>query len=276
MKRLTFTFLALTISFFSGCSFFDSKPYTVLGSWKLKRIVHKSNGNAEPDEVNFVAITNGDLLNIYRDKSFTLVGKKGLQLGVWGINKDRDELTIKSEGKENTIYEVEFSTTNDKVELLKLHDESKQITLVFTREAVPLNDLKNEPFHRSNMQWKVKAKTSESDLQIRQRLTNYIKHVSLILLVAKEQKPDVVSFELSQGPIRIYSSGIGVLPFNLVKPIWKDAYYNEQEAAAAHKIFEDYLRDNKYKGVGTGKWVEDDYDILLAIHKGLQTNHQTP
>lgn len=247
-----------------------------MGSWKLKRIVDKSNGNTETDQSETAAIENGNLLNIYRDESFTLVGEKSLQLGAWSIDKSRDELTLKSGSNKAITYEVEFSTTNDKVELLKLRDESKQTTLVFTREAIPLKDLKNEPFHRSNMLWKVKAKTSESALQIRQRLTNYIKHVSLILLVAKEQKPDVVSFELSQGPIRIYSSGIGVLPFNLVKPIWKDAYYNEQEAAAAHKIFEDYLRNNKYKGVGTGKWVEDDYDILLAIHKGLQINHQTP
>jgi hypothetical protein len=269
MKRLPFIFLALTIIFFSGCSFFDSKPYTVLGSWKLKRIVDKSNGNTETDQANVAAIENGNLLNIYRDKSFTLVGEKSLQLGVWSIDKSRDELTIRSRNNKNITYEVEFSTTNDEVELLKLHDESKQTTLVFTREAIPLNDLKNEPFHPLNMQWRVKATTSESDLQITQRLMNYIKHVSLILLVAKEQKLDVVSFELSQGPIRIFSNGIGIYPYDMVKTAWKNAYFNDEEAFKAHQIFENFLKNTKYNGSGTGKWVEDDYQLLTNIYKGL-------
>lgn len=240
-----------------------------MGSWKLKRIVDKSNGNTETDQANVAAIENGNLLNIYRDKSFTLVGEKSLQLGVWSIDKSRDELTIRSRNNKNITYEVEFSSTNDEVELLKLHDESKQTTLVFTREAIPLNDLKNEPFHPLNMQWRVKATTSESDLQITQRLMNYIKHVSLILLVAKEQKLDVVSFELSQGPIRIFSNGIGIYPYDMVKTAWKNAYFNDEEAFKAHQIFENFLKNTKYNGSGTGKWVEDDYQLLTNIYKGL-------
>lgn len=277
MKRTLHTLFALSIVILCyGCIFTTSKNHSVLGTWKFRRIQQKSPQIDKTNLLNLMVKKDGDLLNIFRDSTVSILNAETQQIGNWHMDDGYLVLTLNADGSRSKKYETKFSTTKSGLEILKLTDESDGTVSVFSREATPLKDIKQEPFHPSQLQWRIKASASESFPQLQKRLENYIKHVSLILYVAKQQKPELVSFELSQGPIRIYSSGIGVLPFEMVKPIWKNAYYNEQEAAVAHKIFEDYLRNNKYKGVGTGKWVEDDYDILLAIDKGLQSNLQPP
>ncbi len=78
-----------------------------------------------------------------------------------------------------------------------------------------------------------------------------------------------MSFEYSQGPIKIYNGGIGIHPYDIVPQSWKDSFYNEEEAITTYRLYESYLRKNDYRGGGTGNWVEDDYNILLSIYAGL-------
>jgi hypothetical protein len=36
-------------------------------------------------------------------------------------------------------------------------------------------------------------------------------------------------------------------------------------------MFENYLKKSSYKGASTGKWIEDDYNILLGIYGDLRS-----
>lgn len=265
MKHTLRTLLILFVVLCYSCLPINTKKYSVLGTWKLKRIEQKL---TQGDKTG--SLKEGELLNLFNDNSLSILSEEAQQIGKWTVNGDNDMLTIKAENSSTRNYQMKFSTTKSGLEILKLKDEGSSNVSVFYREASPLKDISNEPFHPSNIQWRIKAPASESIPQLRRRLENYVKHVSLILYVAKQQKPELVSFELSQGPIRIYSSGIGKFPFAVVKPIWKNAYYSEQEAAIAYQIYENYLRDNKYTGTSTGKWVDDDYAILQSIYNGLK------
>lgn len=271
MKHTLRTLLSLFIIILCyGCLSINTKKYSALGTWKLKRIEQQG---SKAGSLNSYVAKQGELLNLFKDSTLSVLSEEAQQIGKWTINDGI--LTIKAENSSTKSYEMKFSTTKSGLEILKLKDEGSGNVSVFYREALPLKDLSNEPFHPSNIQWRIKATTSESIPQLKQRLENYVKHVSLILYVAIQQKPELVSFELSQGPIRIYSSGIGKFPFAVVKPVWKNAYYSEQEAAIAYQLYENYLRDNKYTGTSTGKWVDDDYAILQSIYNGLKRDAKT-
>lgn len=117
-----------------------------------------------------------------------------------------------------------------------------------------------------------KPKAAEDSTQQLNRLTNYIKHVALVLKSAKEDKQPVVSFQFSQGPVKIYNGGIGIHPFALVAESWKAGFYNGTEARSAYDIYRNYLQKSSYNGAGTGDWVEDDYTILLSMYADLHPN----
>ena len=136
----------------------------------------------------------------------------------------------------------------------------------FIKESEPLKDFKNDPFYASNNVWRIKPTEPESSIQLKKRLTNYFKHLSLILKSAKDRNQTVVSFEFSQGPVQIYNGGIGIYDYSLLPEYWKESFFDEVDVSASYRVYEKYLNSNTYKGVSIGDWIEDDYNIILSIY----------
>lgn len=103
------------------------------------------------------------------------------------------------------------------------------------------------------------------------RLGNYLKHLAYILKAGADQKQQAVSFEFSEGLIKIYNGGIRIKPIDEVPLSWVNTYYSSLQALTAYKMFEGYLITSKsYKGGTTGEWYVDDYNILLSIYGDLK------
>jgi hypothetical protein len=50
---------------------------------------------------------------------------------------------------------------------------------------------------------------------------------------------------------------------------WKNIFFNETNALEAYKHYYNYLDTSNYAGAATGKWVEDDYNILLSTYADI-------
>jgi hypothetical protein len=264
----SFTLLALVGCRYTGKQNVES---SLPGTWRLYDIepVKEVSGGASFTELASLkqVVQQGHLFSFFEDGRYTeLKGAGGYKAGKYSYRK---EGWLQFEDEKGLPLKANTESGKNGKEVLSLQNEQQQLTLKFIREGEGGNDFGESPFYPANNLWRVKPAQPESQSQQLARLINYIKHVALILKASKESKQAVVSFEYSQGPIKIYNGGIGIHPYEIIPQSWKNSFYNEEEAKAAYRLYETYLRKSSYRGGGTGDWVEDDYNILLSIYAGL-------
>jgi hypothetical protein len=270
-KYLLFSFTLLALA---GCQYTGKKnaEISLAGTWQLYDIepVKEVSGGVSFTELASLkqVVQQGYLFSFFEDGRYTeLKGADVYKAGKYQYRKEDGWLQF--EGEKGAPLKANTGSGKNGKEVLSLQNDQQHLTLRFIREGGRGSDFRESPFHPSNNLWRVKPAQSETESQQLARLANYIKHVALILKVAKESKQAVVSFEYSQGPIKIYNGGIGIHPYEIVPQSWKNSFYKEEEAKAAYSLYEAYLRKSSYRGGGTGDWVEDDYNILQSIYAGL-------
>jgi hypothetical protein len=191
-----------------------------------------------------------------------------MNIGKWGKKKsNRIEITGLRADPEVGKIKTEKNNKGISYEVFELMREG--IVFKFIKSAPAVKNEKDDPFHPANNQWRVKSAGKESVEQLKEKMAGYFKHLALLLKASKERQQDVVSFEFSKGPVKIYSGAIGIYPYEMVPGEWKNTFYNDSSALAAYQLFEKHLTTSSYKGSGTGDWVEDDYKILISIYNGF-------
>jgi len=262
-----FIFLAV------GCSQTEQKKVikTIQGSWQLVDISKQgADNNKTEDKLLKKArdkkeLQEGSVVSFFKDETFTMVNGAGTYTwGKWhSINNGRG-LALMHDNKSDTVA-INLSTENKK-QTLRIADKDSLSILTYVQYAYPMKDFQEDPFYSSNNQWRLKPAKLETSAQLHERLANYFRHLAYILNAAKERKQEVVSFEYSQGPVKIYNGGIGIHPHEIIPPSWTHSYYDDAQAMWAYTMYEAYLSNSQYKGGGTGNWIEDDYNILLSIY----------
>ena len=275
MKTLVPFFILLLL--ISGCSlnFGSSADTGLLGTWHLYDIEQLQKLSKDDDAFASTvelkkSVKDGEVLNFFDDGTYTDINGEGiLKSGNWKSSDDNKVLRFIDSGKTSAPAKISIEKGPNNKPLLIFSNEQKNIVLKFVKEAGPLKEYSSDPFYGNNNLWRIKPAQPEDSAQLTKRLANYFKHLALILKSAKDRKQDVVSFEFSMGPAKIYNGGIGIHPFNIVPATWKNTYYNEADALKAYYQYQDYLHTSSYKGAGIGDWIEDDYNILLAIYSGI-------
>lgn len=244
---------------------------SILGTWRLQSVKKSSVQKAGSDQLMQEANDNsvaqeGMALSLFADHQFTLIkGDGGYYFGKWSFAEDNHQLLLQT-GTKRTLVNTEGSGKDRQI---LLRDFPVAGELRFVLFAGPLAKQSEDLFYPVNNTWRIKPTAPEDTAAIKKRLGNYIQHMAYLLKSANLRNQSVVSFEFSMGPIRIYNGGLGVIPFNKVSDSWKHAFYNSQQAALAHDLYETAIQQTHYKGASTGKWVEDDYHLMLALYKQL-------
>jgi hypothetical protein len=275
MKKLLFYFFLPFLT--TGC-LLNSKQNagnSLHGTWRLYDIEPKAGetGGASFTEMATLKrlVKEGSVLCFFKDGNYTeLKGNGDYQTGRFAYSAGKSTVQLIREQNAADPMEVKFENTKNGRQMLSLFNAQHNLVLKFMKEAGEGKDDREAPFYPTNNLWRIKPKAQEDSARQLSRLTNYLKHVALVLKAAKESKGTVVSFEFSQGPVKIYNGGIGIHPYGIVPESWKNTFFNEADAAATYRRYQDYLRTSSYKGAGTGDWVEDDYNILLSMYADLQ------
>jgi hypothetical protein len=255
-----------------------SKPKlsnSIFASWQLFDVSNINTKAKNTDDELLKTAENkrraseGIILSLFKDGSFTrLKGPAQYKTGSFIHVGDKLILKEMNSAVTDTFYATLLTVNNNAA--LNLITQNKDTTLQFINYAVALENYKEDPFYPANNLWRIHATKSETTQQIQDRLANYFKHLIYILKSSIERKQAVVSFEYSQGIVKIYNGGIGILDPNLVPKTWVDGYYNNKEAASAFKMFYNYLKTSHYKAAGIGDWMQDDYNILLSIYADIK------
>lgn len=269
MQRLSFIVIVLLL--ICSCRFGKSAATSFLGTWRLSDISEgvrpvKTSGDNLLDEAAFKEILKeGLLLSLFEDGTFTEVTGNGrYRFGKWSyVTSDRKRIRI------GDFYEAAFerSGTGGKQVLVLSRQEDKAL-MKMVLSARPVNTYQDDPFYYTHNRWR--DKTPDSLPLIQAKLTNYFEHLTLLLKAAMERKSEVVSFEFSQGIVRIYNGGIGIIPPDKQSESWYAVFETRAAAKHATDMYNKYMSRATYKGGSKGDWVADDYDILLFIYSDFK------
>ena len=259
----------LCIFFISSCVISELKNNVSLeGSWRLYDIVP-----ANEEEADFATtatlkrgVQDGGILSFFKDHHYSeMDGSGNFIRGKWE-GKPGSSITLRDEksNKKNVSLKSEKNQSGKTINSLAI--EKDGLVYKYIKVAHSLEKPRNDPFHPSNNQWRIRPTKQENPKELSNKMAGYFKHLALLLKATKERKEGVVSFEYSKGPVKIYNGAIGIYPYHLVPPEWKNIFYNEGNALAAYSLFESYLKRSNYKGAGVGDWIEDDYNILQSIY----------
>ncbi len=254
---------------------------TILGSWRLfdvlasKKIEKPTEDKLLTAAMEKEIIRQGLIISFFKDGSFSqLLGSGAYKTGTWRYQKNEHELYLTSPNNIDS-FSINLEIINNKNTVV-FQSHINKPTLKFMQSAFSLQAYEEDPFYSTNNTWRIKPSHKETTAQIQERLANYLKHLVYILKASKERKASIVSFEFSQGIVKIYSGGIGINPQSDVPNSWKDTYYNYADALVAYNMFKTYLQTSpSYKGAGTGNWIEDDYNILVGMYGDIKQGKYT-
>ncbi|MEI9958956.1 MAG: hypothetical protein WDM90_22180 [Ferruginibacter sp.] len=274
--KATIIFCVIILSF-SGCSLNGklTSEKNLQGTWRLYDITLIQTDPKGGDSFSETAalkkmVKDGDVLSFFKDESYYEISGEGkYKTGNWHFTEKDASLSFIDSGKATAAIMMKIEKNEMGKEILSLPNTAKNLLLKYIKESDPLKEFTEDPFYKNNNEWRIKPSHTEDSVQLIKRLSNYIKQLACVLKAAKERKQEVVSFEYSLGPVKIYNGGIGVHPYNILPDSWKNCFYNEADALKAYGIYEKYLATSRYRGAGTGDWIEDDYNILLTIYSGI-------
>ncbi|GAA4331143.1 hypothetical protein [Flaviaesturariibacter amylovorans] len=256
-----------------GCSGGTTrKPAEVLpGSWRLYDVLPAESERNGDDLLQTArrkqVAAKGRLLSIFPDGTYTeLEGEGAYHRGRW--QAEEETLQLKEESGEVRRFGLALQSANQR-DLILLRDKSGGGSQ-FIRQAAPLDSYRQDPFYAANNEWRIRPGSAESEAQLIARLGNYFRHLACLLKASDDRKEEVVSFEFSRGPVKIYNGGIGIHPMHIVPADWVAAFHSNADAFRAYRLYERYLQRNSYHGASTGRWVTDDYNILLSIYADLK------
>ncbi|MFC4263282.1 hypothetical protein ACFOWM_10360 [Ferruginibacter yonginensis] len=249
---------------------------TILGTWRLADVrrlsaIKSSSDDAllEKAELNQL-VQMGMLLSFFPDETYTLItGSNGYTAGNFKSDKQAKTLILNNR---QTIDSLKYQyDQNAERSFLLIQDKKNNLFLKFVNEAPLGNDFKEEPYWSTNNEWRMKPLKPESPAALQLRLGNYFKHIAYILKTANDKKLQRVSFEFSEGILKIYDGGIGICAVDNIPASWQNCFYNKNQALTAYEMYNTYLKKSKrYKGSSTGNWIEDDYNVLTSIYGALK------
>ncbi|KAA6431436.1 hypothetical protein FEM33_24285 [Dyadobacter flavalbus] len=236
------------------------------GTWRLTGVSETPNehGNTFTPEKQKEEF----LLSFFPDSTYTQVTNDGRYVsGKWVFDEDSESVFLTSNRKTEEVKVLfDLASTGKRLATLVFSPENSMSLAEYGRS---LDKYKEDPYYAANNQWRIKPTESENEKQIHERLTNYIAHNLCILKSAQIREQDYISWEFSEGIIKLYNVGIGIVSIEKIPQSWIDNFYSREDALRAHEIFETYLRTGTHKKFATGNWVKDDYNILLGIQNGL-------
>jgi len=249
------------------------KPANMLGTWRISGVSITKQGIVQPDGRPLTQYEAGDkhnmLISFFPDSTFTRVGTAGeYTVGKWDFDTVAHTIFLTSNRRTEEIG-VFFSYAGNGMRLINFEfSPNESVSLI--EYGHKLMRFQDDPYFGKNNWWRVKPVKSESESQIRARLLNYLAHTASILSSAQVREQDYISMEFSQGIVKLYNVGVGVVKKDKIPATWLGSFYSVEEAHKAYDMFEDYLFRAKHKKYQSGNWVRDDHHILVDIHNGMK------
>ena len=201
------------------------------------------------------------------DGSFVFDPRGDIKFGNWKFDEATKLITLTQSNKQFLQYKLlKLSATNLVVNDVADADKKQ---LVFIASAKKYTQLNTNPYHISNNTWRIAPKQPETDVQLQERLKNYVLfHINFYKNnLATQQKS--ISFYGFPTCIKWYAGGIFLIKENELSNNWFTCFYNKAQALQAYKIMAGIV-GKKYKWpTKKMNWVVKNLVVLEQMYASM-------
>lgn len=145
--------------------------------------------------------------------------------------------------------------------------ESASYILEFSASGQLHQNMRNDPFHPANNQWRVKPVQSENNSAIHARIKNCLLFYALYYRDHIKRNAETISFEGLPSLFKWYNGGIGLPDKDDLADSWIECFYNKKEALKGYSILRKLIVDYEFNWPkGTPGWIYRTHAVLEQMY----------
>ena len=206
---------------------------------------------------------------LFKDSSVVVNPAGKLKFGRWRVNAQGDlkMLTISFPDNSQRTYEILELLSNRFTLALPGADE---FSLEYSAPAVLHANMRNDPFHPENNQWRMKPLEKESDSAIYARIKNCLLFFALYFRDHIKRQAETISFEEFPEIFSWYNKGIGLPDKKNLSESWIECFYNEEQALKGYSILRRLIVDYEYDWPSRAPgWTYETHSVLEQMYHKL-------
>ena len=224
----------------------------------------------EKNEDELPDITEGMPLDIvmFRDSSFVDDPMEEMRIGKWG-------LTVREKIMVLTLYyndglEAEFRIKDISSKELILFRPLATMGFEYTSTGMMHANIRNDPFHPSNNQWRIRPDKKETKEEINHRVKECVRFFALYYRDHIKRDADRIVFLGLPDIFEWYNGGIGLPNKEDLSLSWVQCFYNREQALEGYEILRKLIVDYEYDWPnGTPSWVYRTHSVLEQMYHKL-------
>ncbi|MFT3911029.1 MAG: hypothetical protein QM737_16540 [Ferruginibacter sp.] len=132
-------------------------------------------------------------------------------------------------------------------------------------------NVKDDPFYPTNVLWRIKPTSPETEKSIRQRLKDCIHFFVLYYEEKINTQAETVTFIGLPTCFTWYSGAVGLQDENQLQRKWINCFYNREQAMTAYKLADKLLRTKLDLPKKESSWLKANLSILKEMEKKVDS-----
>ncbi|MCB9055525.1 MAG: hypothetical protein H6549_06630 [Chitinophagales bacterium] len=209
-------------------------------------------------------LTPENFIDLRSDGSFTSY-LDTVEYGRW--KEEKGSINFKLQNGNSKKIQVK-NLAIDEIVLDLTPDETNRYYHVFS--PIPnetLSELDN-PFATESQIWRIKPHHSENEKELKDRLRNHFSFWEKYFNWALINNMETLDIHSEQSPLKLYSNGFELIPFEKLSEKWKNCFANDEECLQAWNILKDLISSRNIS------WPKTDnrFKAFLSVFQQMQSH----
>jgi hypothetical protein len=238
-----------------------------------KLISQRWDNKEDKEDTKYASSGNGDLEMVFRSFYFfndgTLVknARDEMVYGTWVYNDTEKLIAVTLANGKKESYKIK-AIAYDELILVNAQD-GKPITYV--ADGFVYGNNGDDPFYKTNQQWRVQPKKNETDAEIKNRVGAMLNFYTKYLADNTKKNASSISFFGLPDCFKWYDGGIGLKKEADVSSKWKKCFYNNQNASKAYSYLDNLITKKYNWKKEETNWIKQSEDVLYQMKAKLDS-----
>jgi hypothetical protein len=202
------------------------------------------------------------------DGSFIKNPRNAMDYGRWEYDSVAKTITLHYKVEKGMdVYKIAALAADEMI--LVNRGISTSTNLKFIASGKRFKEAKDEPFHMSNNQWRVRPYSKETDDQVKQRLKDNLHFFILFYRDAIAKNSKHVSFWGLPSCLKWYAGGIYLVKKEELNPVWIECFYNKDQAMKAYAIMDEVMNKKYSWPKDQRNWVQKNATVLQQMYDNI-------
>jgi hypothetical protein len=203
---------------------------------------------------------------MFSDKTMAKNVRNYMEVGSWQFDNEAKTITFYYDGTKD-VYKLK-ALAPDELQLTNIGINSESVQ-VLVSDGKRHKEFYTDPFYRTNLTWRIRPSTPETDEQIKTRVRKYLQFFILYYKDAIARRAEVVSFYGFPSCIKWYAGGIYIQTDKDVLKNWHALFYNQTQGERGLQLLRNLLSKKYTWPKGDQNWIKKNLFVLEEMYKNL-------